>query len=468
MSKLIGRESEIKRLRSAYQSDKSELIALYGRRRVGKTFLIREVFKKEIIFEIAGLYRGNMKDQLGNFSKALFKDRKAENQVSDWFEAFDRLEEFILRSRRKTKKVIFIDEFPWLATSRSKFLTAFEHFWNNFCTRRSDLMVIICGSAASFMIQKVIHNRGGLHNRITQQIRLLPFSMKETGRFLKSRGISYTLYDIIKIYMVMGGVPHYLEHLRKGLSVAQNIDEVCFSKDGVLRDEFDKLFVSLFDNSDKHLEIIRALGNSRKGLTRNELIEKSNIKSGGDLTRKIKELNESGFIEEYEYLGNKSRMALYRLSDEYSAFYLKFIEPDKLKGAGTWQRLETHQSYKTWCGLAFENLCLKHKNLIQEALGISGIYATFHTWFNKNAQIDLLIDRDDNVMNACEIKFYNSLFSIDKSYYLNLKNKINELKSDTGTNKSVFLTLISTYGLKENKYSRELVQNSINLKDLFE
>lgn len=465
MERLVGRKKEIEILNSAYSSDSSELVALYGRRRVGKTFLVRKVFRKDIYFEVTGLYNGNMKDQLENFVNAISPKKIV--SIHSWLDAFSLLQKKINRSRSKRKKVIFIDEFPWLSTARSKFLMAFEHFWNSYCTQRDDLLVVICGSAASFMIQKVLHNKGGLHNRVTQQIRLLPFSIRETKDFLESRGISYTIYDIVKLYMAIGGVPHYLEHLSKGKSVAQNIDALCFSKDGILRTEYEKLFTSLFHQPEKHLAIVEALATSKKGITRKEILRKSRLKSGGDFTQKLNELIESGFVEEYNYWGNKSQFSLYRLIDEYVVFYLKFIQPHKKLGKGTWQRLQIQQSYKIWSGFTFENLCLKHINTLKKALGIEGVYTTNSSWFNDEVQIDLLIDREDNVINVCEMKFYQTEFSIDKSYYQKLKNKIKELRSEINTQKNIFLTMVTSYGIKENKYSKELVQNTITIKEFF-
>lgn len=455
-------------LESALDNDRSELIAVYGRRRVGKTFLIREFFKSEMVFEVSGLYQGSMKDQLGNFAKELLartNNPKAPTPVN-WSEAFTLLEAYLDRRRSAKKKVVFIDEFPWIATAKSKFLMAFEHFWNRYCTQRNDLIVVICGSAASYMIQKIVRNKGGLHNRISQHIRLQPFTLHETALFLKSRGINYTKYDILQLYMTMGGVPHYLEKLEKGLSVAQNIDRLCFDKDGVLRNEFDLLYSSLFDDSEKHLTIIKALAGVNKGMTRQQLIDKSKIPSGGDFSLKLEELMESGFVSEYGFYGNKKQLSLYRLSDEYSKFYLKFIEPNRNSGPGTWQRLANSQSYLTWAGFCFETVCLKHISQIKKALRIDAIYSTNSSWFNDHAQIDLLIDRDDNIINLCEMKCYSAPYTIDKKDYLNLKNKVAELKRETATQKNIFLTMVTTFGLNDNEYSRELIDNQISLDDL--
>jgi len=469
MSKLIGRESEENILKSAKNSNKSELIVIYGRRRVGKTFLVREFFKKEIVFELTGLFKGALGDQLENFTKELRKNQKKlkTSTPTKWLEAFTLLEQYLDRFKSSRKKVVFIDEFPWIATSKSKFLMAFENFWNHYATKRNDLIIVICGSAASYMIQKIIKNKGGLHNRITHKIRLLPFNLYETSLFLKSKGITYTQYDIIQIYMAMGGVPHYLEKLQKGKSVAQNIDMLCFDKDGILNNEFNELYASLFENSEKHLKIITTLSNCKKGISRKALIKKSGIAGGGDFTLKLAELTESGFVSEYAYYHHKKQLTLYRLSDEYSMFYLKFISKNRNGGAGQWQRLFKKHAYISWSGFSFETLCLKHINQIKQALKIDAIYSTNSSWFNKNAQIDLLIDRDDNVINLCEMKFYNGAFTIDKKYYLNMKNKISELQQETKTKKNIFITMITSYGINENAYSQELVQSSIEMDCLF-
>jgi len=469
MSKIIGRKLEQAVLKDAFDNDKSELIALYGRRRIGKTYLIREYFKTNLVFEVAGLFGGSLKDQLETFNKELIKRTKRTNRepAKSWFEAFTMLETYLEPLKSGSKKVIFIDEFPWIATPKSKFLMAFENFWNTYCTRRNDLIVVICGSAASYMVQKIIKNKGGLHNRISRKIRLLPFNLFETEQFLLKNGIKYTQYDVIQIYMALGGVPHYLEKLSKGFSTSQNIDKLCFSKDGVLNDEFNQLFASLFDDSERHIKIIKTLARSNKGLTRNELINLSKIPSSGDFSSKLEELIESGFVTVYPYYQNKKQLTLYRLSDEYSRFYLKFIDNNKNSGDGTWQKLYTTQSYLSWSGFGFETLCLKHIQQIKKALRIDAIYTLSSSWFNENAQVDLLIDRSDNVMQLCEMKFYNAVFTIDKSYYLNLKNKIVELQRDTKTRKNIFVTLITTYGIKENEYSKELVQSHLEMDVLF-
>ncbi len=470
MNEIIGRKSEIEILENALKSRKSELIAVYGRRRVGKTYLIREVYKKYIRFEVTGIFNGSLTDELANFTKEITKrskKRSKQETPKNWFEVFTLLELYLDKLKGREKKVIFIDEFPWLATPKSRFLDAFGNFWNSYATNRRDLVVVVCGSAASYMVKEIIKNKGGLHNRITQKIRLLPFTLHETDLFLKSRNLRFTKYDVIQLYMSMGGIPHYLEKLKKGDSVAQNIDRLCFHKDGALHDEFNHLFASLFDYPEAHMDIIKTLATCRKGINRNSLISKCKISSGGYFTKIIGELTESGFVTLQTSFGKKTKEALYRLSDEYSLFYLKFIKHNKSQGKGTWHSLFSSSSYTAWSGFSFETLCLKHVQQIKKALGIQAIYSINSSWSNHNAQIDLVIDRADNIISVCELKFSNAPFSISKSYYKNLRNKLDELKRETTTRKNVFLTMVTTFGVKPNAYSLELVESEILMENLF-
>ena len=468
METVIGRSREKAILKEALKSKTSELIAISGRRRIGKTFLIREVYKEHITFEITGLFKGNLKDQLLNFNKEL-KKRVTSTfvQATNWFEAFEQLEKHTLEVTSTKKKVLFIDEFPWMATPRSKFLMAFENFWNTFATKQKNLVVVICGSAASYMIQKIINNKGGLHNRISQHIQLAPFNLQETQSFLLSKNIEYVQFDILKLYMALGGIPFYLDKVKRGKSVAQNIDTLCFEKDGFLNDEFNRLFVSLFNNSERHLSIIKALSKKRKGITRKELMVASGISNGGDLSLKLEELIESGFVSIHTFKDNKKQNSLYRLSDEYSLFYLKFIEKNKNSGKGTWLKLHTSRSYTSWAGFSFESLCLKHINQLKQSLGIAAVYTLTSSWFNKKAQIDLLIEREDNTINLCEMKFSETPFTITSSYHKELLNKKQQFLMETKTRKNIQLTMVTTYGIKENSYSLSIVDNDITIEKLF-
>jgi AAA+ ATPase superfamily predicted ATPase len=466
MGMVIGRENQLFLLKNALISNKSELVAVYGRRRVGKTFLIRETYKKHFVFELSGIPQGDIKDQLMNFYQELVKKSKKMAKYpkpANWMEAFSLLEKFIDGLTTKGKKVIFLDEFPWIYTQKSKFIQLFAHFWNNYCSKRSDLVVVICGSSASFMVNKVINDKFGLHNRITLPIRLLPFNLYETELYLKSRKIHWDRYAYVQLYMAIGGIPHYLEKIQRGDSVATAIDRLCFQKDGVLVNEFNQVFTSLFENASIHIKLVETLALSQKGFTRSEIISKSNINSGGTLSHTLRELIESGFVSESQPY-NKVKETLYRLSDEYSIFYQRFIKPNK---NSSWVTLYNSRSYITWCGFAFETLCLKHVRQIIKQLGISGMSVNSVSWRNSLAQIDLLLDRSDRCINLCEIKFSESEFVISKSYLESLQRKKEVFKNDLKSRKNLFVTFITAFGVKENDYYNKILDNQITIDSFF-
>jgi uncharacterized protein len=473
MEKLIGRDQEKNILHEAVNSADAELIAVYGRRRVGKTFLIREVYKDRIIFELSGIHGAKFNDQLENFSLSLRKTTgNAFVKPNSWIKAFDMLQQFLERQIQRQKSVVFFDEFPWLHSQKSGFLPAFEHFWNTWASRQPRLIIVICGSAASWMIENIVNNKGGLHNRISRQIRLLPFNLEETEKYLKSRRINLDRYQLLQLYMTMGGIPQYLKAVQPGESAAQSIDRLCFVKDGALKTEFKNLYRSLFDNAEHHEAVVRALARRKQGFTRKEIIETCSLSSGGTTTKLLQELEESGFITQYIPFDKTIKDSVYKLSDEYSLFYLKFIEHAKATGAGTWLRLSTKSSYNSWGGFAFEGICQKHVVQIKSALGIAGVLTENSLWRyapknGQGAQIDLLLDRQDLCINVCEIKFSTSEFVIDKRYAGELETKLKVFRDNVKTKKTLFLTMITTYGVKKNDYYISLVQNEVKMDALF-
>jgi len=482
-TKISGRLIEKGILEKALCSAVPEFIAIYGRRRVGKTFLVREFFGDAICFEIVGVHNASLKVQLKNFSYAL-KDASGIDILpqipGSWYEAFSILQQFIeslRRNQKRGKHIIFFDEIPWLNTPKSNFLGALEHFWNSFGSKHIDLILIICGSAASWMIQKIVNSKGGLHNRLTRQIRLLPFSLAETEDFLVSRGIHLSRFQIISLFMAIGGVPFYLMQAEPGFSTAQIIDKLCFSKEGLLRNEFDKLFTSLFDKSEHHIRIVEILKSKRSGMNRNQILSLAKIPSGGTASKILEELEESGFITSSVQFGKKSNDAIYRISDEFTIFYFDWIKPlgKRDPGQGFWLSRQNEPRKKVWAGYVFEGICQKHVPQIKNSLGIGGIETFYGPWYHfdqekrpgKSAQIDLLIDRKDATMNLCEMKFSESEFTIDSDYAKKIKQKLKVLRSVTKTRKNVFITLITTYDVERNKHFFDIVSNSLTLDCLF-
>ncbi len=472
MQELVGRINEIQKLESIYNSNRSEFLVVYGRRRVGKTFLIRSVFRDRFTFQVSGLANANLQQQITNFYLALQKSfpRQEFKPKQDWLVAFSQLATML--EKQNGRKLIFIDELPWFDTRGSKFIQALEHFWNSWASARDDIVLIACGSATSWMINKLINNRGGLHNRVSQQIKLLPFQLSECETYLKSRNIQLDRYQIIQLYMSFGGVPYYWDEIKKGESAAQNIDRICFSKDGLLRDEFHNLYRSLFNNYDKHLRIIKALAKRNKGLDRLEIIQLTGLPNAGSTTRLLDELELSGFIRKYTPFGRKKRNSLYQLQDFYTLFYIKFIDNQNNTDQNSWINLIDAPKHRAWSGYAYELICMTHLPEIKKALGIEAVQTEVSSWKSRNqengTQIDLIIDRRDQTINLIETKFSISPFTISGKYAEELRNKIGAFKEESKTRKSVFLSMITTFGLKQNEYSGGLVQSQLTMDDLFE
>jgi hypothetical protein len=470
---MVGRKEELSILKSLKQEDESSFVAVYGRRRVGKTYLIRHVFEDKFTLYITGIANIGLQAQLTNFYAGLvrtFPWLEDKKMPDNWFFMFQLLIT-ALEECEDTHKVLFFDELPWLDEPKADFIPALEHFWNSWASARRDVILIVCGSAASWMINNLINNHGGLHNRITHRIRLDPFTLSECETFLRQKNATYDRYQIIQLYMALGGIPFYLKAVKTNKSVAQNINDLCFSKKGILRLEFDNLYASLFKNAGKHIAIIEALAKKAKGMERKELLKHANLADGGTTTKILKELEESSFIQKYPAFGKTNRYVLYQLTDFYSLFYLKFIKNSSDLDKDFWLNSLDNPEIRAWSGYAFEQVCLMHLDQIKQALGISGIQTRSSAWIGetdgKKAQVDLVIDRRDQVINLCEMKFSINSFEIDKRYAEDLRTKIGVFKTATKTPKSIFLTLITTFGLQQNGYSGGLVQNDLTMDILF-
>lgn len=473
---LIGRKKEQETLLTLLNSAEPEMVAIVGRRRVGKTFLIRTVYENRIDFELTGIQNATQEKQLQHFHTQLkiqFKRKAPKKMPTDWMDAFWQLISILDKIKKTEKAVVFLDELSWLATPKSGFLEALGFFWNSWASRRN-IVVVICGSAASWMIQKVIYDKGGLHNRITKRIDLQPFTLYETELYLKSRGVQADRYQILQLYMAMGGIPHYLKEVAAGKSAIQNIDALCFSQGGLLNDEFSKLYPALFEYSDNHIAIVRALAQKWKGMSRVEIVTATKLPDGGGLTNTIEELVSCGFVSAYYPFGKKKKDMLYRLTDEYSLFYLQFIENQRIQADSIWQHLSQTQTWKSWSGYAFESICLKHLGQLKKALGISGIYAEASSYVHKGTkteqgiQIDLVLDRKDHTINLFEMKFYTDKWRINKSEATELREKLSLFKILSKTQKQVFLTLVTTFGIKTNEHSLGLIDNDMAMDVLFE
>lgn len=473
---LIGRKKEIDKIDTAMQSGRPEFIAVYGRRRVGKTFLIREYFNYQFAFYASGSTEAKSNSQkLKLFHNALKQYGHSERRApADWMEAFDRLKEILVsgnvyRDAATKRRVVFLDELPWFDTGRSDFRMALDQFWNTWASAQSDICLIICGSAASWIIDQMLMDRGGFHNRVTRQIHLMPFSLNECEEFLQANGITLPRNQVIKSYMVFGGIPYYLNLLDTRLSLDQNIQALFFDEQGELRNEYTMLFNALFSSPERHMKVIECLSEKRRGLSRAELTGQTGLNNGGSLSGTLSELEQCGFIREFPAYAKDSYGKMYQLIDPFVLFYNTFLKDRKID---SWMQFIGTPAYYAWEGLAFETVCLNHIDRIRDVLGISGISAQIYSWQGKasegrkGAQIDLLIDRADSTINLCEVKYTEAPFVIDKDCSSNLINKRELFREAVKTKKAVTIVLISAAGVKKNAYY-DVARRMISGDDLF-
>ena len=474
---LIGRDKEKRILQNALNEEYSQFIAVYGRRRVGKTFLIRESYNYHFTFQFTGAANIPTKKQLARFRMTL-KEHGLTNMpkvFTNWMTAFSELKRYI-DLRPEGKKIIFFDELPWMDAPRSGFLSELEAFWNGWASARKDIVFVVCGSATSWMVKKIIKNKGGLHNRLTQRIALKPFALRQCEELLKSRGIEMTRKQILNGYMIFGGIPYYWSLLRKGASLTQEIDRLIFSEDGDMYNEFDMLYASLFKKPEPYIKIIGLLAMQKEGMTRQEIIDKGKIEDNGKLTAILNDLEWCGFIRGYATIGKYTKGEIFQLIDHYTLFYYEFIK-GKRQGKNYWQAMEGKPKYNNWCGRAFERTCLWHIDQIKQAIGIGGVLTNEYSWryipkkqsgekATVGTQIDLLIDRNDGIIDLCEIKYSEDKYNITEAYREKLNKRKSIFKEATKTRKAIHTVFVTTDGLVQNAYANE-IQNSVCLNDLF-
>lgn len=470
---IIGRERERDLIETCLHSGRPEFVAVYGRRRVGKTYLVREYFNSRFAFYATGIARASMSDQLRAFGDSLVRHGHGDRSVpADWFDAFARLRDLLesgsaYREPSSGRLVVFIDELPWLDTPRANFKPALEYFWNAWGSAHPELALIVCGSATSWVISNLLADTGGFHNRVTRQIKLEPFTLGECERFYESQGVVMSRQQVVESYMAFGGIPHYLGLVDRRFSLAQNVDLLCFSETGQLRHEFDVLFASLFKHSERHEKIVRAVAKRAGGVLRKEIEAQTGI--GGDgLTTSLAELEQCGFLRRYRDFTKEKSGFHYQLIDPFTLFHLRFIDTNKVS---SWAEYVGRPGYYAWAGCAFERVCLWHVPQIKAALGIAGIESWECAWASSKsdpgAQIDLLIDRRDGVVSVCEMKFSDDEFAITSSYEKQLRSKLSVFREETGTKKALHLTMVTTHGVARNAHSG-IVQREVLLDDLFE
>jgi len=469
--KIIGRAAETRELERYYDSGQPELLIIYGRRRVGKTYLIREYFENKFDFYYTGSVNVANKVNLANFDKAL-KEYGGETGAASksWADAFDKLKK-LLQKQDGSRKVVFIDEMPWLDARGSDFLSAFDYFWNSWASANPEILFIGCGSATSWITKKLFKNRGGLHNRVTGRIYLAPFSLGECEEFFKSRNIEITRYQMAECYMIFGGIPYYLNLFAKGLSFSQNVDKLCFAEKAPLRNEFEELYMSLFNDPRRHISIVEALAEKKSGLSRNEIFEAAGLQPNGHLTEALNELEQCGFIEKFTDFTKGKYGSYYFLKDQFTLFFLRYMKDNHSKDEYFWTNYLDDGGHRAWSGYAFEQVCRAHIKQIKARLGITGVSTNATSWRSKGtdpgAQIDLLISRKDGVINLCEMKYSKHPYEIKKTDAALLEWKKAAFSMETGTKSAIHITMVTSFGLEKKGYS-SIAQSEVTLDDLFE
>lgn len=464
---IIGRTFEQEILRQRIGSDSPELIAIYGRRRIGKTFLVRQYFNDSFTFYFTGIYQGTRKEQLGAFRRQLeYYSGQKWKIAQDWFEAFDQLREYLASIDGTGPLVVFLDELPWMDTPKSRFVKAFEYFWNSWGAANNRLKLIACGSATTWMRENMLSDKGGLYNRTTRSMYLAPFTLYETEQYLISRGINWNRYQIAECYMTLGGTPLYLQMLGRNMSFTQNVDKLFFAQNAPLAREYDFLFRSLFSEATLHRQIIETLANKAMGMTRTEIIASTKVIDNGALTNALQNLTDCDFIRQYTAFGKAERGTVYQLTDLFTLFHLRYVKGYRGQDEHRWQNMVDSPSRRAWSGYSFEQLCLHHIRQIKRKLGISGVQSDVCAWKEDGGQIDLLIDRRDQTINLCEMKFSQGEFEITKQYNEHLRERAESFRTSTKTRKALHQTFITTYGVKQNRYSGN-VHSEVLLDDLF-
>ena len=478
MANIIGRRYERYELQRCCDSKDAEFVVVYGRRRVGKTYLINQFFDQKFDFKLTGIYNSDLDVQLANFTDSLkeYSGQADWETPKGWREAFIQLRKYLSGIRHKGKRVVFIDEMPWLDTRNSDFFSSFEWFWNSWGSTRNNLLLIVCGSATAWITKKLLANRGGLFNRTTSRIYLRQFTLAETEEYLVSQGINWSRYDIVECYMTMGGLPFYLKQIDPKLSYNANIDNLFFKKGGKLWNEFSHLFQTLFLSPENYIAVVEALAQKRMGMTRDEILQATKLPDNGKTTEILNNLINCDFVRPYNYWGKRKKGTIFQLADYYTLFYFRFIKDHYGRDEAFWSHTIDNPARAAWAGYSFEQVCKDHIGQMKKAIGISAVLSEESCWYStdddtsetdaRRVQIDLLIDRRDRVVNLCEMKFSVGEFVIDKDYEMSLRNKIAALQAVVKGKKAINLTMVTTYGVKQNAHSG-IVQSEVRIDDLF-
>lgn len=477
---IIGRKRELETIDRLYRSDKSEFLAIYGRRRVGKSYLVDEAFRDELAFSVVGTFKKcedgeetiYKKTQLRHFYRSLLDYGLDDSyqEPENWLDAFDLLKKLLISNDRR-RKVIFIDELPWLAGPKSsELIEELGYFWNSWAAKQRDVFLIVCGSATSWMLDNVIRDYGGLHGRLTEKIYLAPFSLAETGAYYRSKGFHMSDYEIALSYMAIGGIPYYMDRMRADRTLNQNINEFYF-RNVTIDQEFRDIYTGLFQSAERYIDIVSSLAGKFYGMTRNELLENTKLKGGGTFTRMMDNLQECGIVRSFSRYGKQRKETIYQLCDFFTLFYLNFVGHKKQRT--DWTSFQRSHEYESWSGRTFELLCSRHIDRIRDALRIKSVGQDYcwsgQTPDGRNVQVDMVIPSpDERTDYLCEMKFSESRYFVTADYEKNLLDKLDAFRNSKNhkPSHSLLLVMVTTMGLGNSAHNH-IVNAELTLADLF-
>lgn len=471
---MVGRVQERRCLDRCDGSDKSELVCVYGRRRVGKTFLVEQTLGPFFAFHVVGSKDAATSSQLREFGLEL-TDRgdPNPNPPADWREAFNRLYKVITAPDAPRsphgKAVVFIDEFPWFAKQRSDFLSAFSTFWNRRSTTGQKLLVVICGSATSWVIEHVLESAGDMAARVTESIFLKPFALAETKEYFDSRGFGWDERSLIETQMVFGGLPYFFSLMSPHQSLAQSIDRLCLRPRAQLRDETMILLESTMRRSRLYVELFALLAQHRYGVPKAEAMRLLGH-STNQFIKATAEAVKCGYVHEYKNLSKPQNPKYLMLVDPFILFHYRLIEPAHGDSPRSWADFVADQErYTAWRGNAFEIVCLQHVRQLKSALGIGGVLTKEYPWASARkaggAQVDLVIERADRIVNLCEMKFTDAPYELTSAVEQELVRKREVFREETGTRLALKTVLVSAQGTAG--YHDSQIAQIITADDLF-
>ncbi|MFH1831150.1 MAG: ATP-binding protein [Pseudomonadota bacterium] len=463
MRKFVGRHNYLKKLENIWNQHKVGLISIYGRRRVGKTELIRVFSRNKAAWIFEAIEGENTASQIKHFLNQLSQFTKEpylrDLDYKDWPPVFD-----LLSNKIKQKKdlIVAFDELSWMAARKTKLISYIKYYWDKEWKYHPHLLLILCGSVASWMVKNVVRSNA-LYGRISENILLDPLKPFEVAEFIgKKRGKK----EILEYLLSFGGIPKYLEEMDFNQSIQINIDRTCFSASGFFVDEADKIFYNQFKETHIYKQIVRCL--SESSLPLKDISQKIKIPSGGGLKRYLDNLISAGIVDSINDIRNfkLGKVPRYYMIDELMRFHLQFVSPNisEIKHTHSASRFDkfTKNKWHPFMGNAFERFCLKHRYLIAQILGFDSKVTACGSLLNNNRngfQYDLVYLRSDGVVSLCEIKYLSDKPGTDLIKEMEAKLRVTDMPKDITVEKILISNQEASNALKTSGYFHHILHS---------